>query len=153
MHNLKNDSNANPVADNNTSQGNTNVSIKGVYQSDVANSGNVLDFLRTKPLSELTPDQLRTVEEMARNERESKAKKTLIEAWELFVAAADDADLTITDALGVCNPTLMKGNKKPSAIKYRHPVNKELAWTGRGRKPSWFLEQLEKGVLPTEMQV
>lgn len=27
--------------------------------------------------------------------------------------------------------------KAPLPVKYRHPSNKELAWSGRGRKPKW----------------
>lgn len=30
-------------------------------------------------------------------------------------------------------------------VKYRHPENPELAWTGRGRKPKWVEEWLAGG--------
>lgn len=30
-------------------------------------------------------------------------------------------------------------------VKYRHPENSELAWTGRGRKPKWVEEWLAGG--------
>lgn len=30
-------------------------------------------------------------------------------------------------------------------VKYRHPENSELAWTGRGRKPKWVEEWLNGG--------
>jgi DNA-binding protein H-NS len=30
-------------------------------------------------------------------------------------------------------------------VKYRHPENPELAWTGRGRKPKWVEEWLTGG--------
>lgn len=35
-----------------------------------------------------------------------------------------------------------KSNVKP---KYRHPENWELIWSGRGRKPKWFIIALESG--------
>jgi len=31
------------------------------------------------------------------------------------------------------------------APKYRHPENLALTWSGRRRKPQWFVEALETG--------
>lgn len=33
----------------------------------------------------------------------------------------------------------------PVAVKYRHPKNKTLTWTGRGRTASWLTAELKKG--------
>ena len=30
--------------------------------------------------------------------------------------------------------------RAPVAVKYQHPQNKDLKWTGRGRKPAWINE-------------
>ena len=35
--------------------------------------------------------------------------------------------------------------RKPVAIKYRHPADASLTWTGRGRKPKWIVEWLSQG--------
>ncbi|WP_354540899.1 H-NS histone family protein [Roseovarius sp. MBR-6] len=32
-----------------------------------------------------------------------------------------------------------------AAAKYRHPENPALTWSGRGRKPQWFVEALDAG--------
>ncbi|MBO6225892.1 MAG: H-NS histone family protein [Psychrobacter sp.] len=146
------DSNVNVELNNNTPLTNSDISSKESAESESINNIGELDFLKTKSLSDLTSDQLRIVEESAKKEREGKAKKTLIEAWQIFVAAAEDADLTITNALSICNPSLVKGNKKVSAIKYRDPDNKERGWTGRGRKPTWFTEKLKSGVSEKDMR-
>ena len=37
-----------------------------------------------------------------------------------------------------------KGSKV--AVKYRHPKDKALTWTGRGRKPTWLVAELDKGL-------
>lgn len=37
--------------------------------------------------------------------------------------------------------------KKPVAIKYRHPQDSSLNWTGRGRQPKWVVEFLANGIL------
>jgi DNA-binding protein H-NS len=38
-----------------------------------------------------------------------------------------------------------KNIKKPVAPKYADPANPENTWTGRGRKPKWFVKALESG--------
>jgi DNA-binding protein H-NS len=38
-----------------------------------------------------------------------------------------------------------KTRKGTVAVKYRHPQNAELTWTGRGRKPGWVAEFLNGG--------
>lgn len=35
--------------------------------------------------------------------------------------------------------------KSVSAPKYRNPANPEQTWTGRGRRPDWIREALDKG--------
>ena len=43
---------------------------------------------------------------------------------------------------------LVTGNARghvPVAVKYRHPDNKDLAWTGRGRQPRWMEAYLASG--------
>ena len=50
-------------------------------------------------------------------------------------AMAAEAGLSIADVLG----TPRKGRKNPNAvIRYRHPTDASLTWTGRGRKPKWL---------------
>lgn len=38
-----------------------------------------------------------------------------------------------------------KGTRKPAKIKYRHPQQIELTWTGRGRKPTWVAGWIAAG--------
>jgi len=43
--------------------------------------------------------------------------------------------------------------KPKAAPKFRHPENAELTWSGRGRKPKWFIEQLEAGASPDDLEI
>lgn len=43
--------------------------------------------------------------------------------------------------------------KSPSAAKYRHPENSEMTYSGRGRKPGWFQEFLDKGGKEEELLI
>lgn len=48
------------------------------------------------------------------------------------------------------------GGKKGAQIaapKYRHPENPSLTWAGRGRKPRWLIEELEKGRQMEDLRV
>ena len=38
-----------------------------------------------------------------------------------------------------------KARKGKSEIKFRHPKDPSLTWTGRGRKPGWLNEAVKKG--------
>lgn len=46
-----------------------------------------------------------------------------------------------------------KSSRPPVAAKYRHPENPSLTWSGRGRKPQWFLEALEAGKTASELAI
>ena len=46
-----------------------------------------------------------------------------------------------------------KPTRAPVAPKYRHPENPALTWSGRGRKPLWFLAALEAGKTLEDMAI
>ncbi len=56
-------------------------------------------------------------------------------------ALARDLGYSLAELVG----TGTKSSRAPAAAKYRHPENPALTWSGRGRKPQWFLEALEAG--------
>ncbi|MDF0604280.1 H-NS histone family protein [Neisseriaceae bacterium TC5R-5] len=66
-------------------------------------------------------------------EEKSKAKKQIIEL-------ARTHGLSMEEVLGKISST-----RKPVEVKYRHPSNPELTWTGRGRKPLWIQEWVNNG--------
>ena len=49
--------------------------------------------------------------------------------------------------------TDVKPTRAPAAAKYRHPENAALTWSGRGRKPLWFVAALDSGKSPEDMAV
>ncbi len=49
--------------------------------------------------------------------------------------------------------TEVKPTRAPPTAKYRHPENATLTWSGRGRKPLWFVAALEAGKSPEDMAV
>ena len=49
--------------------------------------------------------------------------------------------------------TETKSSRAPAAAKYRHPEIPALTWSGRGRKPQWFVEALEAGRTASELEI
>ena len=124
MQNNNYHDNVNPDSNQNPSDIDGNADDKNLVEATTINSDSSLDFLNAMPLCDLSPDQLRIVEESAKKERKNKAEKKLIEHWQLFVKSVDDTDMTLTEALELCNPSILKGGKKISKIKFRNPDNK-----------------------------
>ena len=56
-------------------------------------------------------------------------------------ALARELGYSLTELVG----TETKSSRAPAAAKYRHPENPALTWSGRGRKPQWFVEALAAG--------
>jgi len=44
-----------------------------------------------------------------------------------------------------------RSKRRPAPPKYRHPQNKSLQWSGRGRRPTWFRDALDAGVSEKDM--
>ncbi|WP_127109524.1 H-NS family nucleoid-associated regulatory protein [Pararhodobacter zhoushanensis] len=59
--------------------------------------------------------------------------------------------------LGYCLAELVgtetKSSRAPAVAKYRHPENPALTWSGRGRKPQWFVEALEAGGMAEDLAI
>ncbi len=56
-------------------------------------------------------------------------------------ALARDLGYSLAELVG----TETKSSRAPAAAKYRHPENPAITWSGRGRKPQWFVEALRAG--------
>jgi len=41
--------------------------------------------------------------------------------------------------------------RAPAPAKYRHPENPALTWSGRGRKPQWFVDALVGGKMAEDL--
>lgn len=64
-------------------------------------------------------------------------------------ALARDLGYSLAELVG----TETKASRAPVAAKYRHPENPALTWSGRGRKPQWFVEALEAGKTAGDLEI
>ena len=87
-------------------------------------------------LSTLSVSQLRDLQQQIPAEikrREAQEKVNILNEVRAFAKARGYA---IEDLLGKeAKVKAVSGNKVK--VKYHHPQNPELEWTGRGRKPKW----------------
>jgi DNA-binding protein H-NS len=49
--------------------------------------------------------------------------------------------------------TEMKTARASAPAKYRYPENPALTWSGRGRKPQWFVEALAAGKMAEDLAI
>ncbi|WP_150430750.1 H-NS family nucleoid-associated regulatory protein [Dechloromonas sp. CZR5] len=87
-------------------------------------------------LSSLSVSQLRDLQQQIPAEikrREAQEKVNVLNELRAFAKARGYA---IEELLAKETKVKVAGNKVK--VKYRHPENAELEWTGRGRKPKWI---------------
>ena len=93
-------------------------------------------------ISTLTLVQLRELQQQIPAEmkrREAQEKNVVLNDLKAFVQARG---FTLEQLLDKES----KGKvRAPVKVKYRHPQNESLTWTGRGRTPKWVLEWQASG--------
>ncbi len=95
-------------------------------------------------LSTLTVAQLRDLQQKIPGElkrRESQEKTSILNEVRAFAKARGYAIEELLGKEGKLRSTA--GSKVP--VKYRHPQDAALEWTGRGRKPKWIEAWLANG--------
>ena len=71
------------------------------------------------------------------------------EARAEVAAMAKQMGFSLTELVG----TNAKTTRAPAPAKFRHPENPALTWSGRGRKPRWFLDALAAGKTEDELTI
>ena len=103
------------------------------------------DFeLEALSLSELKKMQKDVAKAISTFEDRQKA-----EARAKVEAFARDLGYSLAELVG----TEAKSSRAPAAAKYRHPENPALTWSGRGRKPQWFVEALAGGKTAADLAI
>jgi DNA-binding protein H-NS len=95
-------------------------------------------------LSTLTAAQLRDLQQQIPAElkrREAQEKQNILSEVKAFAKARGYA---LEELVGkeAAKPKTSGGKVK---VKYRHPQDASLEWTGRGRQPKWVVEWVAKG--------
>jgi DNA-binding protein H-NS len=110
--------------------------------------------ISTLSLAELRRLQTKVEAEIRR--RSDTAKKDLLKRMQKLAA---EHGMSLNEVLGqesaekpaavpkkaAAKPAVKKAAKPASVIKFRHPENAAIGWTGHGRKPQWVIDWLAQG--------
>jgi DNA-binding protein H-NS len=95
-------------------------------------------------ISTLTVAQLRDLQQQIPAEIKRREAQEKVNVLNELRAFAKTRGYAIEDLLGKeAKVKTITGNKVK--VKYRHPQNVELEWTGRGRKPKWVEAWMANG--------
>ena len=87
-------------------------------------------------LSGMSVAELRLLDDKVKHEIKKRESEEIIKAREKIMAIAESVGMQLKDILAVPAKT----KSKSSEMRYRHPANASLEWSGRGRKPGWIKE-------------
>jgi DNA-binding protein H-NS len=100
-----------------------------------------VETLSLKELKSLQKDLVKAISTFEdRQKSDARSKLEII---------AKEMGYSLADLIG----TEVKPSRAPAAAKYRHPENAVVTWSGRGRKPLWFVAALDAGKSPEDMAV
>ena len=100
-----------------------------------------LEAMSLKELRQLQRDLTKAISTFEdRHKAEARAK---------LEAIAKEMGYSLADLIGV----EVKTTRAPAVAKYRHPENAALTWSGRGRKPQWFVAALTSGKSADDLAV
>lgn len=94
-------------------------------------------------LSRLTLSDLRTLQEQVAQEIKLREQQELARAREQIIAIAQSVGMPLKELLS--NEVRAREVNGSSTARFRHPGNKSLRWSGRGRKPKWVKDWVASG--------
>jgi len=100
-----------------------------------------LEALSLKELKQVQKDVAKAISTFEDRQRaEARAK---VEAF------ARNLGYSLTELIGIEGKTA----RASAPAKYRHPENPALTWSGRGRKPQWFVDALAAGKTARDLAI
>lgn len=97
-------------------------------------------------LSGLSLAELSDLQEKIKQEVKQRQKQEVVRAREQIMAIAQSVGVSLDELLSVSSKAGKSAKpRKPVAVRYRHPKDASLQWTGRGRQPQWVKDWLAGG--------
>jgi len=104
-------------------------------------------------LSDLSVTELRALQEQVQKEIKTREQEELVKARQQILAIAQSAGISLKELLGTQSQVKDRAAKAKVAVRYRHPADASLQWTGRGRQPKWVQEWISSGRFVDELRV
>lgn len=103
-------------------------------------------------LSQLDTHQLDELIGQAQREKERRKRSNMAEVRRELRQLARERGYTIEELFGFGSGAADSDRGK-AAPKYRNPDNPAETWSGRGRKPRWFEQALQRGFSAESMLI
>lgn len=100
-----------------------------------------LEALTLNELKQLRKDVVKAIDSYA--DRQKAEARVAVEA------VARQMGYTLAELV----PPEGRSNRIPAAPKYCHPDDPSLTWSGRGRRPKWFLDALAFGATIEDLSI
>jgi DNA-binding protein H-NS len=101
-------------------------------------------------LSNMSLGDLRNLQEQIKQEMKKREVQEVQKAREQILAIAQSVGVPLKDLMAATG----RGSKGATvAVRYRHPDDSNLQWTGRGRQPKWVKEWVEGGKSIDDLRV
>ncbi|SFI22353.1 nucleoid protein H-NS [Collimonas sp. OK307] len=104
-------------------------------------------------LSHQSVTQLRELLEQVQQQIKIKERDELAAARQKVLAIAQSAGIPLDELMGLQAKSKSRAVKAKVAVRYRHPSDASLQWTGRGRQPKWVQEWVAIGKALDELRV
>ena len=118
----------------------------------------MLDF--SQLFSPLSLPELQQVQTLLSHEMDQRREQERDRLFEEFAALARARGFAIHDVVRRTHghaPPPKRGTAKrirrPAPVKFRHPEQKDLTWTGRGKTPTWVNTWMKQGRVLAELAV
>lgn len=92
-------------------------------------------------LEKLSIVELRELQDQVKKQLKITEQKSISDARAKILEIAQRAGVSVKDLVGSGATKV----KQSVAVKYRHPSDSTLQWSGRGRQPKWVKEWIESG--------
>jgi DNA-binding protein H-NS len=95
-------------------------------------------------LETLSPAELKALIANAQSQMQAAHVNHVKEVREKIERLLKSSSLTLADVYPTRSGKGAKGPKSVVAPKYRNPANATQTWSGRGKRPLWFVQALKK---------
>jgi DNA-binding protein H-NS len=95
-------------------------------------------------LSGLSVAELRALQQQVAQEIKKREQQELAKAREQIIAIAQRVGIPLKDLISG-DVRIKNGNGGGVNVRYRHPSDKSLRWSGRGRQPKWVKDWVASG--------
>ena len=96
-------------------------------------------------LSKLSIAELHTLQDQIAKALKDREQVERAKAREQIMAIAQGVGIPLKELMGAQARAAKSASGIKVAVRYRHPADASLQWTGRGRQPKWVHEWLASG--------